>query len=87
MNHLELQQTFLDSYNLGVSYCRTSYEKEGVCRFVQESLRYVSIDLEKYCKDKGFEVCAIKIYLKTRSACIIAIYRAYLEILIYLSLN
>ena len=45
LNHLELQQTFLDSYNLGVSYCRTLYEKGGVCIFVQESLRYVSIDL------------------------------------------
>ena len=74
MNHLELQQTFLESYNLGVSYCRTLYEKEGVCIFMQESLRYESIDLEKYCKDKDFEVCAIKIYLNTKTACIIAIY-------------
>jgi len=30
MNHLELQQTFFDSYKLGVSYCRTLYEKEGI---------------------------------------------------------
>ena len=38
--------------------------------------RYLRIDLEKYCKEKDFEVCAIKIYLKTKSAFIIAIYRA-----------
>jgi hypothetical protein len=43
---------------------------------VQESLRYVRIDLENYCKDKDFEVCAIKIHFNTKSACIIAIYRA-----------
>jgi len=26
MNHLELQQTHIDNYKLGVSYCRTLYE-------------------------------------------------------------
>jgi len=43
---------------------------------VQEGLRYVKIDLEKYCKDKNFDVCAIKIHFNTKSACIIAIYTA-----------
>jgi hypothetical protein len=76
MNHLELQQTFLDCYKLWVSYCRTLYEKGGVCIFVQESLRYVSIDLEGHCEDKDFEISAIKTYLNTKSACIMAIYRA-----------
>ena len=76
MNHSELQHTFFYNYKLGVSYCRTLYEKVGVCIYVQESLRYVRIDLEKYCKDKDFEVCAIKIHFNTKSACIIAIYRA-----------
>ena len=32
--------------------------------------------MENHCKDKDFEVCAIKIYLNTKCACIIAIYRA-----------
>ena len=31
INHLELKQTFIDNYKLGVSYCRTLYEKGGVC--------------------------------------------------------
>jgi hypothetical protein len=75
MNPLESQQTFFDNYKLGISYCRIFYEKGGVCIFVQESLRYVRIDLEKYFKDKDFEVCAIKIHFNTKSASIIAIYR------------
>jgi exonuclease III len=74
MNQLELQQTFLDSCKLGAGYCRMLYGKGGVCIFVQESLRYVSIDLEKYCKDKDLEVCAIKIHVNAKSACVIAIY-------------
>jgi exonuclease III len=76
MNQLELQQTFLDSYKLGAGYCRTLYEKRGVCMFVQESLRYVSIDLEKYCKDKDLEVCGITIYVNAKIACVIAIHKA-----------
>jgi hypothetical protein len=76
MNYLELQQIFLDSYSLRVGYCRSSYAKEGVCILAQEKLKFVSTDLAKYCKDKRFEVCAIKIYLDTKMICIIAIYRA-----------
>jgi hypothetical protein len=52
------------------------YEMGGVCMYVQESLNYVRLDLEKYCQDKNFEVCAIKIHLDMKSVCIIAIYRA-----------
>ena len=64
------------AYKLGVSYCRTLYKKGGVCIFVQEGLRYVKINMENQCKDKDFEVCAFKIYLNIKFACIIAIYRA-----------
>jgi len=38
--------------------------------------RYVRIDLEKYFKDKDLEVCVSTIYLNSKSACTIAIYRA-----------
>ena len=34
MNQVELQHTFVDRYNLGASYCRTSHVKGGVCIFV-----------------------------------------------------
>ena len=47
-----------------------------MCIFEQESLRYVKIDPQKYCKDKDFEVCAINIHFNAKNACIIAIYRA-----------
>jgi len=58
MNHLELQQTLFDNYKLGASYCRKSYEKGGVCIFVQDNLRNVTIDLQNHCCDKDIEVCA-----------------------------
>jgi len=74
--HLELHRSHFDNYKLGGSYCRTTYEMGGVCIFVWENLNYIRLDLEKYCQDKDFEVCAIKIHLDTKRVCIIAIYRA-----------
>jgi hypothetical protein len=65
MNHLELKQTSLDSYSLGADYI-----------LVLGKLKFVNIDLAKYCKDKVFEICAIKIYMNTRKICVIAIYRS-----------
>jgi hypothetical protein len=87
MKQLELQRLPFDNYILRASYCRTMYKRGGVCLYVQESLNCVRLDLEKYCQDKNFEVCAIKIHLDTKIVCIIAIYRAPLAILIYLFLN
>ena len=55
MNHLEIEQTLLDSYKLKVSYCRNLYEKRRVCVFVQESLSYECIDIENYCKNEMLE--------------------------------
>jgi len=55
MNHLELQQTFFNNHKLGVSYSRTLSEKGGVCIFVQESLRYVRIDLESIVRINTFK--------------------------------
>jgi hypothetical protein len=63
MNLLELQQSNIDSYKLGANYCRTSYEKGGVCIYLHKSLKFVNIDLKKYCKDKDVEVCAVKLNL------------------------
>jgi hypothetical protein len=73
INYLELQQilSYSYSYSLGIGYYR-SYAKGGVCILAQEKLKFVSIDLEKYCKAKGFEVHDIKIYLDTKKICIIA---------------
>jgi hypothetical protein len=76
MNYLEFQHTSLDCYRLGAGYCRTSYAKGDVCILIQDKIRFLSIDLAKFCKDKDFKACAIKIYLDSRKICRIAIYRA-----------
>ena len=76
MNLLEIQQLNIDSYKLGANYCRTLYEKGGVCIYLHTSLKFVNIDLKMYCKEKKFEVCAVKLNLSSNRLFIITIYRA-----------
>ena len=76
MNHVELQQTHIDSYNLAANYCRTYYAMGVVSTYVHKSLKFLSTDLEKYCKEKDFKACALKLHLNFKSVCITTIYRA-----------
>jgi exonuclease III len=76
MNLMELQLLNIDSYKLGANYCRTMYEKGGVCIYLHTNLNFVNIDLNKYCKDKDFEVCTVKLNLSSNRLCIITIHRA-----------
>ena len=76
MKQLQLQTINIDNYKLGDNYCRNRYEMGGVCIYVHVKLNYTSLNLRKYCQDKDFEVCAIKVNLNDTNICIIAIYRA-----------
>jgi hypothetical protein len=39
-------------------------------------LQYTNTDLSKYCKEKGFEICAVKLIINSLNILIITIYRA-----------
>jgi hypothetical protein len=76
VNREELLQTFIEDYNLGSYFCRKSHAKGGVCTYVHKSPNFENIDLEMYCIEKDFEVCALKLNLNLTQTCIITIYRA-----------
>jgi hypothetical protein len=61
VDYLEFQQTLLDGYNFGAGYSRSLYAKGGVCILVQEGLKFTSIELAMYCKDKDFVFGAVKL--------------------------
>jgi hypothetical protein len=63
MNIMELQQLNIDSYKIGANYCMHLHTK---------NLTFVNIE---YCKDKHFEICAVKLKLGSKRFCIITIYR------------
>jgi len=49
---------------------------ERVCIFVHEDLDLSSISLDKYCKEKDIEVCAVKLKTTPIQLIILAIYRS-----------
>jgi len=74
--HLEeLKQFFMYEHNLAAYFCRTTYAKRGVCKYVHKTLKIKSVDIENYCKEKDLEACAIKLNLNFSHICIITIYR------------
>ena len=51
--HEELAILHAENYVLGSSYCRKSKHKGGVCIFVQNSIRFTSLDTEEYCVEQN----------------------------------
>ena len=47
-----------------------------VCIFVHEDLEFSSISLDKYCKEKDIEVCAVNLKITPIQLIILAIYRS-----------
>jgi len=71
-------RTTTDSFNypLGASYCRKTFLKGGVSIFVYRSLKYNTINTDKYNIDKDIEACAIQLDWTFNKLCILAIYRS-----------
>ena len=71
----EINNTCINYYNLGASYCRNSCKLGGVGIFVHSTLSYTSIDLTKYCNEQGLEACPLKLKYLTNVLCILCIYK------------
>jgi len=49
---------------------------EGVCIFVHKHLDFFSLSLDKCCKEKDTEVCAVRLKITPIQLIILAIYRS-----------
>jgi len=67
--------TFIEGYILGTKYCRKNRKQGGVTIFVHETLSYSNIDLDKFCNDHDFEVCAVKLQISFSSIYVLCVYR------------
>ena len=72
----EIDNLLIDQFKLGSKFCRHEYKNGGVCIFVHKDLDFFSISLDKYCKEKDIEVCAVKIKITPIQLIILAIYRS-----------
>ena len=67
-HHLEtnrLNSIHIQNYKLGAHFCRTNYRNGGACIYIHESLQFSNVDTQKYCKEKDFEACTVKLSLQT----------------------
>jgi hypothetical protein len=72
----EIDKTALTNYSLGATFCRNTFKNGGVCIFTYESLQFTNINLDKFCKEKDLEVCAVNLHLLSCEISIITIYRS-----------
>jgi hypothetical protein len=64
-----------DHFKLESRCCIHEFKNGGVCNFIHEDLNFFSMSLDKYCKEKDNEVCAVKLNV-TPIQLITAIYRS-----------
>ena len=66
----------LPDYKLANIYCREINLKGGVCILVRKDLTYQSIDLTKQCKEKTFEISAVKLNTGYSKVIVCCVYRS-----------
>jgi hypothetical protein len=75
LKEFEINNTHINFYNLGASYCRKTRKLGGVGIFVLDALSCTPIDLSKYCKEQDLEACTLKFKISNNVFCILCIYR------------
>jgi hypothetical protein len=76
LRNQEISMLRCSPYLLAATYCRSISKSGGVCIHVHESLSFTAIDLNKYCKEHDFGVCAVKLYFMSVTYCVVSIYRS-----------
>jgi len=72
----EIDNLPIDHFKLGSKFCRHEFKNGRMCIFIHEDLEFFSISLDKYCKEKDTEVCAVKLHVTPIQLIILAIYRS-----------
>jgi exonuclease III len=72
----EIGNLSINQFQLGSKFYRHDLKNGGVCIFVPEGFEFSSIPLDKYCKEKDIEVCAVRLQKPPTQLIILAIYRS-----------
>jgi len=75
LNYSQLNNVYIENYNLGAYYCRQLCEKGGVAVFFHNSLCFSNIDIVKHCEEQDIEICALKLSFVV-NICVSTLYRA-----------
>jgi exonuclease III len=66
----------IPQYKLGAKYCIRNLKNGGVCIYIQEDLKFSTINLHKYCKQQDLEIVDIQIKINKNKLIIFGIYTA-----------
>jgi hypothetical protein len=72
----EIDNLPIDQFKLGSKFCRHECKNGEVCIFVYKNLDFFSISLDKYCKVKDIEICAVRLKITPIQLIVLAIYRS-----------
>ena len=72
----EIDNLPIDHFKLGSKFCRHEFKNGGMCIFIHEDLEFFSVTLDKYCKKKYIEVCAVRLNITLIQLIILTIYRS-----------
>jgi exonuclease III len=64
----------IHQFQFGSKFCRHNLKNGGVCIYVRKDFDFFSISLDKYCKEKDIEVCAVRLQIPPIQLIILAIY-------------
>jgi hypothetical protein len=76
LRQYEIDHIFMNQFKLGSEFCRCDMKNGGVCIFVHNDIEFSLVPTNKYCVEKDFEVCAIKLQNLHKQIIVLAIYRA-----------
>jgi hypothetical protein len=76
MKKQEMLNFTLIGYKSASSFCQERFLKGGVCILIRNDISYLTIHLGKLCKEKVFEVCAVKLVSNSLNLIVCCIYRS-----------
>jgi len=72
----EINNIHIPEYNLAANYCRRKLKCGGVSIFVQEDIKFSTINLTKFNKDQDLEISAVKLKILNTNIIVFCTYRA-----------
>ena len=76
LKYSQMNNVYIENYNLGAYYCRELCEKGGVAIFAHNSLCFSNIDIVKHCEEQDIVICALKLSFGILNICVLILYRA-----------
>jgi len=76
LKNYKTNATPISNNKLGAKYCRKKLKTGGVCIYIQETLKFTNISLQKHCKEQDIEITALQLKLNKKNVIIFCVYRA-----------